>query len=428
MSLLKQILGEEVKLACGCTEPIAVAYACNIAMRAIGEQKDVAHIIVKNITITLDPGTYKNGRAVGVPNTKGRTGFTIAAALGCLNPSHANPLQILEKVESETLAEAEELINANIVTVNYDESWQNFCIHAKILTSHGQALVVIQNNHTNITSVEVDGVVAAAFLSQSEKISTVAESSYQELLKKMTIRGLVSLAETMDEETGRFIQQGVEVNLALAEAGKKIPGFGASLNRQNINNTDITSRIKMEVACATDARMSGSKLPAMSSGGSGNQGIVAILVPYIFGTSKEIPRNRVLQSIALSHLINAYVKTQTGILAPICGCAMAAGLGAAAAIVYQIKNDITIIGHAINNVAGSINGILCDGAKSGCALKVISAVDAAVTAALFALDNTFVSPHEGVVGKTPEETIRNLGILCIQGMCNTNGVVLQIGR
>jgi L-cysteine desulfidase len=180
-------------------------------------------------------------------------------------------------------------------------------------------------------------------------------------------------------------------------------------------------------AAAADARMAGMSYPVMASGGSGNQGVVAILVPYNVGRHFDVPVDTVLRSVALSHLLNGYVKSHTGDLSPICGCAIAAGVGAAAAIVYQqAGKDLARIGLAINTIVSDLGGMLCDGAKEGCALKVVSSTDAAIRAAYMALNGHGVTAIEGFVGRTAEETIRNLSRISDVGMAKVDDTMIEI--
>ncbi|MCP4372232.1 MAG: serine dehydratase subunit alpha family protein, partial [Deltaproteobacteria bacterium] len=200
----------------------------------------------------------------------------------------------------------------------------------------------------------------------------------------------------------------------------------ASMN-EGCTLNDIFSSSKILAASASDARMAGIDLPAMSSGGSGNQGIVAILVPYNAGKYFKIEERKIIQSIALSHLINSYIKCFTGDLSPLCGCATAAAACATAAIVYQqFGNDMEKITLAINSVISDLGGMLCDGAKGGCALKVASATDSAIRCAYMAMDNYGISHLEGFVGKTAEETIRNLSKISILGMTKVDEIILGI--
>jgi L-cysteine desulfidase len=173
--------------------------------------------------------------------------------------------------------------------------------------------------------------------------------------------------------------------------------------------------------------MAGMSLPVMSSGGSGNQGIVAILVPYNVGKHFKTSDQKIWRSIALSHLMNSYIKCFTGDLSPLCGCSIAAGVGAAVAIVYQQKgNDLSKITFAVNNLISDLGGMLCDGAKGGCALKVVSSTDAGIRSAYMALNDHGITEAEGFVGRTAEETIQNLSRISEIGMAKVDDTMLGI--
>jgi len=210
------------------------------------------------------------------------------------------------------------------------------------------------------------------------------------------------------------------------EAGK-VGYYLKDLVDKGFLHRDVVTRAKMMAASATDARMAGMSLPVMSSGESGNQGVVASLVPWIIGRASRVPRARILRSIALSHMINAYIKVFTGELAPICGCAVAAGVGAAAAIVYQRRGgDRRALTLAVNTVISDIGGMLCDGAKSGCALKVASSADSAVRAGWMAAAGEGITEEEGFIGATAEETIKNIAHISRAGMGGVDRIMLDI--
>ncbi len=246
----------------------------------------------------------------------------------------------------------------------------------------------------------------------------------------MTISELIDSAQHMDDEDYDYIKRGIEMNLEISKAGQKLEKVGYyifnSVNKGCLLN-DVFLSSKILTASAADARMAGIDLPAMSSGGSGNQGIVTILVPYNAGKIFKIEEKIILQSIALSHLINSYIKCFTGDLSPLCGCATAAGVCATAALVYQqCGKDMEKITLAVNSLISDLGGMLCDGAKGGCALKVASATDSAIRCAFMALDNFGISHLEGFVGKTAEETIYNLSKISILSMTKVNETILGI--
>ncbi|MBO5010986.1 MAG: L-serine ammonia-lyase, iron-sulfur-dependent, subunit alpha, partial [Elusimicrobiaceae bacterium] len=222
----------------------------------------------------------------------------------------------------------------------------------------------------------------------------------------------------------------VDMNLKAAELGQALQKVGfyiKELVRKKLLQMDLISSTKILTACAADARMDGQAVPVMASGESGNQGVVTILVPWKVGKEMNADEKTILKSIALSHLLNGYVKVFTGELAPICGCAIAAGVGATAAIVYQQRgNCAKAVTLAINNIISDIGGMLCDGAKSGCALKVVSSTDAAIRAAYMAVHDYGITEVEGFVGRTAEETIQNLGNISSVGMRRVDPMIVNI--
>jgi L-cysteine desulfidase len=246
----------------------------------------------------------------------------------------------------------------------------------------------------------------------------------------MSFAQLAAMLDEIGEEELAYLKRGVEMNLRVAEAGKQLTKVGhyvEELVRKGFLLADVVSSSKILTASASDARMAGLSYPVMSSGGSGNQGIVAVLVPYNVGLFFGIPEERILRSIGLSHLVNAYIKCHTGDLAPICGCAIAAGVGAAVAIVYQQAGaDLHKIDLAVNTIISDLGGMLCDGAKGGCALKVVSSTDAAIRAAYMALDGHGITEEEGFVGRSAEETIRNLSRISEVGMSLVDRTMLGI--
>jgi L-cysteine desulfidase len=222
------------------------------------------------------------------------------------------------------------------------------------------------------------------------------------------------------------------MNLAMAELGLGIEGTANQLLRMKEDGflaDDMFFRTKNRVAAAVDARMAGLDQAVMTSGGSGNQGIVATLTLHGVGTEMGVSKQDILKSIAVAHAVNAYIKCFVGELAVICGCAMAAGVAAAAGIVYQQAGpDVNKITMAVNNVIGDLSGLICDGAKPGCAMKTITSVDAAMRSALMALKGYGLAVEEGMVGRTVEDSIRNLGRLTLEGMLQVDPTVLDILR
>ena len=420
MNILKEVLKNEVFPALGCTEPIAVAYAAGIAAHEIDGD-------IEEISITVDPGVYKNGFAVIVPNTGGEKGNLIAGVLGALVKKPELKMEILKDVKEEMIGRAKTLIRTKKAKISYDRSKTNLYIEAFLKTKEDSSRAVIENAHTNLVRLEKNNQI---IFEKERKESSSAGKEYKAIIKKMKISEFIDSAQHMDDEDYDYIKRGIEMNLEISKAGQKLQKVGYYISdsaKKGCLLNDVFSTSKILTASAADARMAGIDLPAMSSGGSGNQGIVAILVPYNAGKYFKIEERKILQSIALSHLINSYIKCFTGDLSPLCGCATAAGVCATAAIVYQqCGNDMEKINLAVNSLISDLGGMLCDGAKGGCALKVASATDSAIRSAYMALDSYGISHLEGFVGKTAEETIRNLSKIGILGMSKVDEIILGI--
>jgi len=420
VNILKEVLKHEVFPALGCTEPIAVALAAATAAYEIKGR-------IEEISITVDPGVYKNGFAVIVPNTDGEKGNLIAGVLGALIKKPELKMEILKDVKEEMISKAKALIRTKKATISYDSSKTDLYIEVFLKTKEDSARAVIENAHTNLVRLEKNNQI---IFKKERKESSFAGKEYKAILKEMKISDFIDSAQHMDDEDYDYIKRGIEMNLEISKAGQKLEKVGYyifnSVNKGCLLN-DVFLSSKILTASAADARMAGIDLPAMSSGGSGNQGIVAILLPYNAGKIFKIEEKRVIQSIALSHLINSYIKCFTGDLSPLCGCATAAGVCATAAIVYQqCGNDMEKITLAVNSLISDLGGMLCDGAKGGCALKVASATDSAIRSAYMAMDSYGISHLEGFVGKTAEETIRNLGKISILGMSKVDETILGI--
>lgn len=417
---MKEVLKHEVFPALGCTEPIAVAYAASIAGRQIGGN-------LEEISIVVDPGVFKNGFAVTVPNTGGEKGNLIAGILGALIKKPELKMEILKGADTQTLNQAKARIKDKKYKINFDPTRSGLYIDVTVKTDTGSARAVMEGSHTNLVILEKDN---QPIFSTEYTENSAGNKAYKQALKQMTIAEFVDLVERMDGEDYSEIRRGIEMNQKIAEAGRKLQKVGyfiSDLMKKGFLQEDEFSAIKILTASAADARMAGLSFPVMSSGGSGNQGIVAILVPFRIGEFFHIETDRIIRSIALSHLINSYIKCFTGDLSPLCGCAIAAGVGAAVAIVYQQHGkDIKKITLAVNNLISDLGGMLCDGAKAGCALKVASSTDSAIRAAYMAINDHGITQTEGFVGRTAEETIWNLSEISKMGMAKVDDTMLNI--
>jgi L-cysteine desulfidase len=420
MDIYKELLDHEVFPALGCTEPIAVAYAAAVAAAQIEGD-------VEQVGIVVDPGVFKNGFAVTVPNTGGEKGNLIAGALGALIARPELKMEILKGTDDTLLARARELLAKRQVSLTYDDKKVGLYIDVTVKSAAGTARALLEGGHTNLVRLEKDGIFLVDVASSGLSGKGYA---YRERLREMTIAGMMDLVDGLDGEDLAYLRRGVEMNLVLAEVGKKLGKVGhfvADLVSKGLLVDDVVSTSKILTASASDARMAGLPYPAMASGGSGNQGIVASLVPYSVGRFYGVPDETIFRSIALSHLVNGYIKCYTGDLSPICGCAIAAGVGAAVAIVYQRSGkDLEKINLAVNTLVSDLGGMLCDGAKGGCALKVVSSTESAIRAAYMALNSHGITDEEGFVGRSAEETIKNMSRISAIGMSLVDKTMLGI--
>lgn len=422
VNLLKEILAGEVYPALGCTEPISCAFAAATAAAELGEP-------VERLLLRVDPGTYKNGVAVTVPHSDGATGNLIAAALGAILARPDAKLELLGEVTPEILKRAKQLYENGRCRCECLDTSDDFRVEVELAGAAHQTRCVLAGSHTRVAVLEKDG---RSLLDQKEDATEEALPCYRARLRKMSLERLISLAVQADQGDREYLQRGIEMNLAMAKRGEEVHGTAGQLrqiHQRGFLAGDLFYRTKLLIASAVDARMAGISQPVMTSGGSGNQGILAILVPYQVGREIGIDEDGILESIAVAHLTNAYVKCFVGELSVICGCAMAAGIAAAVAIVFQQNgNDTDRVTLAVNNVIGDLGGLICDGAKPGCAMKTITAVDTAIRSGLMAVEGFGLSNADGMVGMTAEDSIRNLTQVTLEGMFSVDPTVLKILR
>ena len=420
MTIFKDILENEVYPALGCTEPTACAYAAAAAAEQLLPKT------VKTLTLNVDPGTYKNGAAVTVPHSEGGKGNLIAAAMGAFTADSSTKLEVLQNMTSNILQKAIALVESENAEYSCMEDKRKFYVEARVESNDSWARCVLSGGHTNIILLEKDGQEIDNGKSSGESNG----QDYRSRLKKMSLKDILGEVVQLDQETREYLQRGVEMNLAIAEAGVKTKRTAYQLlqmKESGVMAEDLLYNVKLKVAGAVDARMSGYPLPVMTSGGSGNQGAVGILTPYLVGRHQGIDVKRIEESIAITHAINSYIKCFIGELSVVCGCSMAAGIAAAAAIVYQQCGiDMEKIAFAIDNVIGDLSGLICDGAKPGCAMKAVTAVDTALRSGFMAIAGYGLSVDDGIIGTTPENSIRNLSRIALEGMFQVDPTVIHI--
>ncbi|MBQ6631144.1 MAG: serine dehydratase subunit alpha family protein [Romboutsia sp.] len=420
---LVNILKEEVKPALGCTEPVAVALACAKAKELLGEE------IVKH-SVLVSPNVYKNGMCVGIPGTE-RLGLKISVALGFIGGHSINGLRVLETLTAEEVKLAEEYMDNTPIDISPANTKEKVYIEVFLQGKTRTSRAIIKTKHDNFVYLESDGTV---LLNEQEgELELAATVDYEEnIMNTITIKELIENIEKLDFEDIEFLLDGVEMNEEIANYGlnQKVGigvGYGIKKSIEDgLLGDDLLNNAMMITAAASDARMSGVKMPVMSSNGSGNHGITAILP--IVAYNKKFPQSdeKLAKALAISHLVTAYVKNFTGRLSAVCGCGVAASTGASAGITWLMSGDIKKVEGAIEHIVASLSGMICDGAKSGCAVKLASAASAAVQSAIIANQNCFVPSKNGIVGSNVEESIKNLGRVSDKGMTVTDEVIINV--
>jgi L-cysteine desulfidase len=307
-------------------------------------------------------------------------------------------------------------------------------IKAEAVFEDHRAEAVIEKLHNNIVSRSLDGRPAqdSSLLGSADLPDQYNRDHLEAWLKGLSLQQLIDLIDDLDAEDLAFIDEGLSINQALSEYGLKHGsglGVGRTLERlarQKLIARDMILSARMLASSAADARMAGVKLPAMSSAGSGNHGLTAVLPIAAVRDHVDCDHQSLLESMALSHLVTAHIKAYTGRLSAVCGCSIAAGAGAAAGVAHLLGGNTHHVAGAITNLIEDLAGVICDGAKLSCAFKLSTAAGTAVQAALFALQGIVVQPTDGIIGASIEQTTRNIGALSTQGMVETDRTILKI--
>lgn len=418
---LVEILKQEVKPAVGCTEPGAVALAA-------AKAASYCQGPIISIEVLLSPGVFKNGYGVGIPGTDGDKGIALAAALGALVKKPEKELEILDHLTQSQIGEARKMVRQGLIAVNYDWDFAGVYVQVSIRTTEDTCTVVVKDAHTRVESVVFNG--NTVFISQKR----LQEIHRQGKLSSMSLKELVEQAQALPAADLGFLLEGLRQNYKVAQAGladKRGIGVGYGINalmKEEAISRDVINQAKCLVAAAADARMQGVDLPVSTSFGSGNQGILAFLATGAMADYLQVSGERLIHALAIAHLVNGYVKESTGKISPLCGCAVAAGLGVTVAASWLLGNSWEGMCGAMNNLLGNITGIVCDGAKGGCAFKLATSAGESLTAALLAKRNIFIKQPEGIVARDIEDSIRNLGLIGKVGMSNLDRTVLKIVR
>lgn len=432
MLTLKEFLRSEVKPALGCTEPGAVALAVARACAELPDREAVAAV-----RVTVSSSIYKNGMAVGIPGTKGARGNAIAAALGAICGDASLGLEVLRHSTPEEVKRAEEWVRDERVTIYCDPDRSGVYVLASVFTPEHKALCLIENSHSNITKLIMDNETVF-----EKPQSAAAAGGFGNDGFPATLEEALKMADELDDEDVSFLQEGIDMNFKVAQGGFKtqeechscgncLQGskFGRTLlaiDPDEKEKQPVVMDIRSTCSAAAEARMSGILLPVMSSAGSGNHGITAVLPIAVLGARTGKSQREIARAVAVSHIATSFVKHNLGRLSPVCGCSVAAGAGAAAGMTSLMGGSYEQLCTAMSLLLASIAGMLCDGAKESCALKVGAAASEAYYAMEWAMRGQKLGVPQGVVGATIEETVDNVGRISRDGMKSVDRVMIDI--
>lgn len=414
------LLKAEVVPALGCTEPIAVALAVAKARETLGEKPS-------SIKLLLSANIFKNGMGVGIPGT-GMIGLHIAAALGAIYGKSADCLELLTGITDSVVDEAKTIVDTNKVLIEIKEGTEKLYIEAICNGVNGQyAKAIIAEKHSNILLVEKNGEVIEC--NQNQQNNESAETIKEKV--SLTIEEIFNFITRVPVADIEFMLKTVDYNDTIAQEGLS-KEYGLSVGRKlksyidkGILSDDLMNNAMYLTAAASDARMSGCTLPVMSNSGSGNQGITATLPVYSAAKYLKANQETLVRALALSHLVAIHIKSYLGRLSALCGCIVAA-TGAGCGVSYIMGGGLNESIYTIKNMVGNVTGMVCDGAKEGCALKVSTGVSSAIQSALLGLEGVVISSNDGIIDEDVEKTIRNLGRIGSEGMNQTDKLLLEI--
>lgn len=416
----KQIIAlvqREVIPAIGCTEPIAVALAVAKASETLGRCPE-------KITVCLSANVLKNAMGVGIPGT-GMIGLPIAIALGALTGKSEYKLEVLKDSSPQAVEAGKKMIAARKIDIRLKEDIEEKLYIEALCEAEGeQAVAIISGEHTNFVYVALGEDV---LLDKQQK--GVSEEKSEDIT--LNLRKVYDFAMAAPLDEIRFILKSAEMNRSAAEQSFK-GNYGHALGKtmrgnyeRQVMGNNTFSHILSYTSAACDARMAGAMIPVMSNSGSGNQGIAATLPVVIYAEDVKSSEEELIRALMLSHLTVIYIKQSLGRLSALCGCVVAA-TGSSCGITYLMGGTYEQISFAVKNMIANLTGMICDGAKPSCAMKLTSGVSTAVMSAMMAIEGKCVTSVEGIIDEDVDKTIRNLTLIGSQGMNETDKLVLKI--
>lgn len=410
-----RILENELVPALGCTEPIALAYAAAKAVKTLESFPD-------HLTVLCSGNIIKNVKGVKVPNSGGMKGVEAAAVLGAVGGDPDQALEVLETVGPEDLEKTKRLLAEGFCDCALKEGVANLYIEARAVKGSGEAVVVIEGEHTNIVRIEKDGELL--YEKEPEAVQDEADKPDKALLN---LEDIITFAEEADlDDVRKVLERQVRYNTRIAEEGLKNP-WGAQVGRVIAEEfgDDVKWRAVAKAAAGSDARMSGCSLPVIINSGSGNQGMTCSLPVIEYGRELGKSEDEILRALCVSNLVALNQKKYIGSLSAYCG-AVCAAAGAGAGITYLCGGTMEQIENTVVNTIADAGGIVCDGAKPSCAAKIATSLQAAVLSHKMAMRGLTFSRGEGLVMDCPEDTIKAVGYVGRAGMKQTDVEILNL--
>ena len=448
MHELSTLIKKDMVPALGVTEPGAISFC-------VAKAKSYAKGELLHLNVAMNSGMYKNAFTCGIPNSK-EVGNVFAAALGYVAGNPDKGLESLANVTPADNVSAQRLIDEGKITVALSGISSRIFMEATLETTESKVLLTIRDTHTNITKIVVNGETVleaeendeaidrpeagitesdkteeGCGITESKKVAEVTGTTKIHSIHRYTLAELVDYVNTVSLEEIEFVKEAYKVNLELFEEALKNPRTTFARQLLAMNGGEVISKDEQMIAsllcnATIEARVIGLDKPAMSITGSGAHGIIATMPLYgvykIHGLSEEI----LYRATMLSYLICTYIKEYSGRLSAFCGCAIAAGTGMACGLVYLKGGTVEQMEYTLNNMASSITGMICDGGNQGCTMKGVAACDAAFRSVSFAMKGVHIDKVHGINGNTPEETMRNMGLIASPGMVGTEKTIVEI--
>ena len=448
MHELSTLIKKDMVPALGVTEPGAISFC-------VAKAKSYAKGELLHLNVAMNSGMYKNAFTCGIPNSK-EVGNVFAAALGYVAGNPDKGLESLANVTPADNVSAQRLIDEGKITVALSGISSRIFMEATLETTESKVLLTIRDTHTNITKIVVNGETVleaeendeaidrpeagitesdkteeGCGITESKKVAEVTGTTKIHSIHRYTLAELVDYVNTVSLEEIEFVKEAYKVNLELFEEALKNPRTTFARQLLAMNGGEVISKDEQMTAsllcnATIEARVIGLDKPAMSITGSGAHGIIATMPLYgvykIHGLSEEM----LYRATMLSYLICTYIKEYSGRLSAFCGCAIAAGTGMACALAYLKGGSVEQMEYTLNNMASSITGMICDGGNQGCTMKGVAACDAAFRSVAFAMKGVHIDKVHGINGNTPEETMRNMGLIASPGMVGTEKTIVEI--